>query len=643
MSTIRLTAAQALVRYLTAQVNEDGERFMAGVWAIFGHGNVAGLGEALYQAGDALPTWRGHNEQGMAHAAVAYAKASNRRRAMAVTSSIGPGATNMVTAAAVAHVNRLPVLFLPGDVFANRLPDPVLQQVEDFQDGTVSANDCFRPVSRYFDRIVRPEQLLTALPRAMATLVDPAGCGPVTLALCQDVQAEACDYPEAFFQARTWTMRRQRPDKGELTRAAEALRAAQAPLIIAGGGVHYSDACDALADFAERHSLPVAETQAGKSALPWTHPCNVGAIGVTGAESANTLARTADLIVAVGTRLQDFTTGSWSLFQNPDMRLLTINVAAYDATKHDAVAVVGDARTALEELDAVLSGRVFAAPKEGMEPARSAASANPTPFVLSVAKRSRRTPEDRAADEAYAGLKAGWDQAADAATAATGGNGMPSDAQVIGAVQRTMADNGIVVCAAGGLPGEMHKLWRSPRRGDYHLEYGYSCMGYEIAGGLGVKMARPDADVVVVVGDGSYMMMNSELATSVMLGLKLTVVVLDNRGFGCIDRLQRATGGASFNNLLDTARHETPSAIDFAAHAASMGAIATHVAGIEGLEAALVEARSAERTSVIVIDTDPLASTQAGGHWWDVAVPEVSDRAEVAAARASYDAALRKR
>ena len=605
MSTIRLTAAQALVRYLTVQNNEDGERFVAGVWAIFGHGNVAGLGEALYQAGDTLPTWRGHNEQGMAHAAIAFAKAANRKRSMAVTSSIGPGATNMVTAAALAHVNRLPVLFLPGDVFANRLPDPVLQQVEDFADGTVSANDCFRPVSRYFDRITRPEQLLTALPRAMATLVDPAGCGPVTLAFCQDVQAEAYDYPETFFESRTWAMRRQRPDAAELARAVEVLSGAKAPLLIAGGGVHYSDACDTLGAFAQRHGIPVAETQAGKSALGWTHPCSVGAIGVTGAESANAIARTADLILAVGTRLQDFTTGSWSLFQNPDARLLTINAAAFDATKHGAVAVVGDARTTLEELDDLLGDHVFAPPGEG--------------------------------------LKADWDQAADAATASPADDALPTDAQVIGAVQRNMSDNGVVVCAAGGLPGELHKLWRSPRRGDYHLEYGYSCMGYEIAGGLGVKMARPDADVVVVVGDGSYMMMNSELATSVMLGLKLTVLVLDNRGFGCINRLQLATGGASFNNLLDTARHETPSAVDFAAHAASMGAVTKHVDGIASLEAALVEARSAERTFVIVIDTDALAGTQAGGHWWDVAVPEVSDRAEVAAARESYVAALKKR
>lgn len=605
MSTVRLTAAQALVRYLGAQANEDGERLVAGVWAIFGHGNVAGLGEALYHAGDALPTWRGHNEQGMAHAAIAYAKARNRKRVMAVTSSIGPGATNMVTAAALAHVNRLPVLLLPGDVFANRVPDPVLQQVEDFRDGTVSANDCFRPVSRYFDRITRPEQLLTALPRALATLVDPAECGPATLALCQDVQAEAWDYPEAFFRPRTWAMRRQRPDPRELGRAVEVLRAARAPLLIAGGGVHYSGACDALAAFAERRGIPVAETQAGKSALPWTHPCNVGAVGVTGAESANALAREADLIVAVGARLQDFTTGSWSLFRNPAVRLLTVNAAAFDAGKHDAVAVVGDARTTLEELDAALGDRVFALP-------------------------NRASKEE-------------WDRAADAATRAMDHGALPSDAQVIGAVQRTMADNGVIVCAAGGLPGELHKLWRSPRRGDYHLEYGYSCMGYEIAGGLGVKMARPEADVVVVVGDGSYMMMNSELATSVMLGLKLTVVVLDNRGFGCIDRLQRATGGASFHNLLDTARRRQPSAIDFVAHAASMGAAATRVESIAGLEAAMVEARSNQRSTVIVIDTDPTAATEAGGHWWDVAVPEVSQRAEVAAAREAYDEARRKR
>ena len=439
----------------------------------------------------------------------------------------------------------------------------------------------------------------------MATLVDPADCGPVNLALCQDVQTEAYDYPDTFFEARTWTMRRERPDARELERAAEALRAAESPLIIAGGGVLYSEACDALSAFAERHGIPVAETQAGKSALPWSHPCSVGAIGVTGTEAANAIARTADLILAIGTRLQDFTTGSWSLFQNPDARLVAINAAAFDATKHEAIAVVSDARTTLDELDAALGERTFTPPSQA--------------------------------------LKTDWNRAANAATGAPGNNVLPSDTQVIGAVQRTIRDNGMIVCAAGGLPGELYKLWRSPRQGDCHLEYGYSCMGYEIAGGLGVKMARSEAEVAVIVGDGSYMMMNSELATSVMLGLKLTVVVLDNRGFGCIDRLQRATGGASFNNLLDTARHEAPSAIDFAAHAASMGAVAIHVDGIEGLEAAISEARSADRTTVIVIDTDLAVSTEAGGHWWDVAVPEVSERAEVVTAREAYEATLTRR
>lgn len=605
MTTIRLTAAQAMVRYLAAQKNGDGERLIPGCWAIFGHGNVAGLGEALQQAGDAFPTWRGHNEQGMAHAAIAFAKARNRRQAMAVTTSIGPGATNMVTAAALAHVNRLPVLFVPGDVFANRAPDPVLQQVEDFEDGTVSANDCFRPVSRYFDRIQRPEQLLTALPRAMRVFTDPADCGPVTLAFCQDVQAEAFDWPETFFEERVWRLRRPRADVTELLEAAQAIKAAKTPLIIAGGGVHYSGACEALRGFAERHGIPVAETQAGKSALAFDHPLNFGAIGVTGAASANDIAERADLVIAVGTRLQDFTTGSWALFKNPACRLLCLNVAAYDAAKHDALPLVADARSGLEDLGAALG--------------------------------------DYSAPAPDAALKDSWMAAVSAVTAAPRGNDLPSDAQVIGAVQRGLDDTAVVLGAAGGLPGELHKLWKAARPGGYHMEYGYSCMGYEIAGGLGVKMACPDREVVVMVGDGSYMMMNSELATSVMLGLKIIVVLLDNRGFGCINRLQVATGGESFNNLLDTARHVTPSDIDFAAHAASMGAIAEKVDGIASLEGALVRARASTRSHVIVIDTDPLASTEAGGHWWDVAVPEVSGQARVRDARGHYETILKQR
>ena len=607
--TLRLTMAQALVRYLAAQQTEcEGrvEPLFAGVWAIFGHGNVAGIGEALWGARDRLPTYRAHNEQAMAHAAIAFAKASRRRRMMACTTSIGPGATNMVTAAAVAHVNRLPMLLLPGDVFASRRPDPVLQQVEDFSDGTVSANDCFRPVSRYFDRITRPEQILTALPRALAVLTDPAECGPATLALCQDVQAEAFDYPERFFAERVWRLQRMRPDERELVEAAALVGQAKKPLIVAGGGVHYAEATETLKRFAEAHDIPVAETQAGKSALPHEHRLNMGAIGVTGTSAANALAAEADVVLAVGTRLQDFTTGSWALFRNPDTTIIGLNVQSFDAEKHGALPLVCDAKVGLERLSAALGGR-----------------------------RAPPAWAERATAE-----KARWRELAAAATAATNA-ALPSDAQVIGAVQRAGEPSDIVVCAAGGLPGELHKLWQASEPGGYHLEYGYSCMGYEIAGGLGVKMARPEREVIVMVGDGSYLMMNSELATSVMLGKKLTIVVLDNRGFGCIDRLQRATGSESFNNLFEHARHETLPQIDFVAHAASLGAIAEKAASVSELEAALARARRAARTSVIVIDTDPLAATAAGGHWWDVAVPEVSERAEVRSARAAYESALK--
>jgi 3D-(3,5/4)-trihydroxycyclohexane-1,2-dione acylhydrolase (decyclizing) len=603
VSTVRLTAAQAAVRYLAAQdVELDGATvpFFAGVWAIFGHGNVAGLGEALHGARDSLPTFRAHNEQAMAHAAIAYAKQMRRTRAMVCTTSIGPGATNMVTAAALAHVNRLPVLLLPGDVYAGRGPDPVLQQVEDFADGTVSANDCFKPVSRYFDRVTRPEQLLAALPRAMAVLTDPASCGPVTLAFCQDVQAEAWDWPEAFFQRRLWTTRRSPADPREIEALATRLRAARAPLIVAGGGVLYARAEAALAAFAARTGVPVAETQGGKGALAWDHPRALGAIGVTGASAANAAAAAADLVVGLGTRLQDFTTGSRALFANPDRRLVQVNVAAFDAHKHGAEPVVGDAGAVLEALSQALGD--WRAPQVWTDGAR--------------------------ADVAT------WTAAADAAMAASDAE-LPSDAQVIGAVWRAVDEDAVVVCAAGGLPGELHKLWRVRRPGGYHVEYGYSCMGYEIAGGLGVKLAEPDREVVVMVGDGSYLMLNSEIATSVAMGAKLIVTVLDNRGFGCINRLQQETGGAPFNNLLDA----SAPAIDFAAHAASLGARSEKATGLAALEAALVRARAADRTYVIVIDTDPVISTEAGGAWWDVAVPEVSERAQVRTARADYEAA----
>ncbi|UWQ21541.1 3D-(3,5/4)-trihydroxycyclohexane-1,2-dione acylhydrolase (decyclizing) [Jannaschia sp. W003] len=595
MDTIRLTAAQALVRWLAAQRAEDGGRFIEGVWAIFGHGNVAGLGEALQAAGDALPTWRGQNEQTMAHAAIAYAKASRRRRAMAVTSSIGPGATNMVTAAALAHVNRLPVLFLPGDVFAGRGPDPVLQQVEDFADGTVSANDCFRPVSRYYDRITRPEQLLTALPRAMAAMTDPATCGPATLALCQDVQAEAYDWPEAFFEPRTWRVRRPRPDAAELEAAAEALRGAKAPVIVAGGGAIYGEAEAALADFAARHAIPVVETQAGKAALAWDHLMNLGPVGVTGGDAANRTAAEADVVLAVGTRLQDFTTGSWSLFGGA--RIIGLNVAAYDAAKHGALPLVADAREGLAALSDALGEH-----------------------------RAGGVDEDR---------RTVWADAVDAVTAAPNAGGLPTDAQVMGAVQRQATPETVVMGAAGTMPGVLHTLWRAPA-GGYHMEYGFSCMGYEIAGAMGVKLARPEADVVCFCGDGSYMMANSELATAAMRRVPFTVVLTDNRGFGCINRLQTGTGGAEFNNLYASARVEAQPEIDFVAHAASMGAHAERAASIAELEAKVREARGRDVPSVIVIETDPYPGTGAGGTWWDVGVPEVSERPEVEAARDAW-------
>jgi 3D-(3,5/4)-trihydroxycyclohexane-1,2-dione acylhydrolase (decyclizing) len=607
LATLRLTAAEATVRFLAAQRSEIGGRtvpLFGGVWAIFGHGNVAGLGPALHAHRKTLPTFRAHNEQAMALAAIAYAKAHARRRMMACASSIGPGATNMVTAAAVAHVNRLPVLFLPGDIFASRRPDPVLQQVESFGDATVSANDCFRPVSRLFDRIMRAEQLLVALPAAMRVLTDPAECGPVTLAFPQDVQTEAMDWPQEFFRKRLWRIRAPRPDADELLAAAASLCAAKRPLIVAGGGVKYGGAEDVLADFATRYGVPVAETQAGKGSLPWDHPFNAGSIGVTGSTAANALVAQADVVLAIGTRLQDFTSGSRALF--PKVRLIGLNVAAFDAHKHAAVPLVADAVQGLAALGAALAG--WSAP----------------------------TPWQRKARDATAR----WHRAVDRITAAPkpNANTLPTDAQVLGAVNRAMPERGIVACAAGGLPGELHKLWRATDSASYHLEYGYSCMGYEIAGGLGAKLAAPDREVVVLVGDGSYLMMNSEIATSVAMDAKLTIVVLDNRGFGCIDRLQRGTGGEPFNNLLDDAAPF----VDFCAHAAALGAEARKVESIAALAGALPEAFAARRTQVLVIETDPRTGTAEGGAWWDVPVSAAPATPKQEAARRDYEANRRR-
>jgi 3D-(3,5/4)-trihydroxycyclohexane-1,2-dione acylhydrolase (decyclizing) len=609
--TVRLTAAQALVRYLAALRANTGladigtAPLFGGVFAIFGHGNVAGVGEALYLHRAELPTYRAHNEQAMAHAAIAYAKAHMRRRMMACTTSIGPGATNLVTAAALAHVDRLPVLFLPGDVFASRAPDPVLQQVEDFHDAGVSANDCLKPVSRYFDRIVRPEQLLTALPRAIGVLTDPALCGPVTLALPQDVQTMAHEYPKAFFTPKVIEFQALPPDEGELARAAAILRSAKRPLLIAGGGVLYGVASGALSAFADTHAVPVAETQAGKGALPWDHPLQQGAIGVTGSPAANALARDADVVLAVGTRLSDFTTGSHSLF--PQAKLVHLNINAFDALKWRGVELVADATQGLAALSRALGDWHSAAGWEAK--AKKGAEGWRNDVARITGKRDVK---------------------------------LPYEGEVIGAVQRSAKDSttrDVVVCAAGTLPADLHKLWRTSVPGGYHMEYGYSCMGYEIAGGLGVKMANPDREVVVIVGDGSYLMLNSEIATSVLLDQKLVVVVLDNHGYGCIHRLQQACGGAPFNNLFADAVQGGSGAprIDFAAHAAALGALSENVTTIPELEAALGRARGADRTYVVCIETDPNRTTEEGGWWWEVAVPEVSDRESVRKARAAYE------
>lgn len=605
--TIRLTTAQALVRYLAAQQALPGEALFGGVFAIFGHGNVAGMGEALYAHREVLPTYRAHNEQAMAHSAIAYAKANFRRRMMAVTTSIGPGATNLVTAAALAHVNRLPVLLLPGDIFVSRAPDPVLQQVEDFADGGLSANDALRPVSRYFDRIVHPAQLLNALPRAMRVLTDAALCGPVTLALPQDVQAMAYDYPASFFEPRVVPFHAPSPISDEIAQAADALRRAKKPFMVSGGGVLYGLATDALRTFAERHGIPVAETQAGKSALAWDHPLNLGGIGVTGSSSANELAHDADCVLAVGTRLQDFTTGSNTLFSRA--RLIGINANAFDALKQGALSVEADAGAALDALSHALGD--WRASAHWTTRAHELAGA----WRADVHRVTHAPQRD---------------------------NVLPREADVIGAVQRSSTQSAVhdlVVCAAGTLPADLQKLWKTSTPGGYHVEYGYSCMGYEIAGGLGAKLARPASEVIVIVGDGSYLMMNSELATSVMLGAKLIVVLLDNRGYGCINRLQQACGGAPFNNMIADCKQGPESApkIDFAMHARSLGATSEHVASIDELQTAMERARASKSTYFISIDTDAARPTDEGGWWWEVAVPEVSARDAVRSARANYD------
>ena len=604
METVRLTTAQAIVRWMLAQhIEIDGESMpvFAGVFGIFGHGNVVALAEALEPVQDRLPTWRGHNEQSMALAAVAYAKASNRRRIMVATSSVGPGSTNMVTAAAVAHANRLPVLLISGDTFAHRLVDPVLQQVENFDDPTITVSDTFKPVTRYWDRITRPEQILQSLPQALAVMLDPADCGPAYIGLPQDVAAEAYDYPAAFFADRTHHIRRPGPDQREVEAAAQALAAAERPLLIAGGGVHYSGAVDALRAFAETRGIPVVETVAGRATLLWDDPLYAGPIGVTGSTSANALANDADVVVAVGTRLQDFTTGSWSVFRDPDYRLISLNVARFDATKHRAISVVGDAQVSLARLGAALGS--YRAPASWL---------------------------DRAAE-----ARADWYRYLDALS--TPDTEVPTYAQVVRAVNDLSDPIDYQVAAAGGLPGELNTGWHSKSVHSFDCEYGYSCMGYEIAGAWGAKMAHPDRDVVAWVGDGSYLMMNSDIYSTVFTGHKVIFIVCDNGGFAVINRLQVNTGGAEFNNLLRTARHEQLLRVDFAKHAESMGAIAEKVTSIEDLKAAFGRAKAADRSYVIVIEVDEYSWTE-GGAWWEVGIPEVSDREQVRVARAQLEA-----
>ena len=606
METVRITTAQALVRFLIAQrtvlPGDDGDvALFPGVFAIFGHGNVTSLGHALQQAGDALPTWRGQNEQGMALAAVGYAKAKRRRQIMVASTSIGPGALNMVTAAGVAHANRLPVLLLAGDTFVSRIPDPVLQQVEHFGDPTITVNDAFKPVVRYWDRIVAPEQLLQSLPHAVDVLLDPANCGPAFIALPQDVQAEAFDFPARLFDPVIHTIARPRADRAQLDRAAALLRTAERPLLIAGGGVHYSAAQAELARFAERHGIPVVETMAGKACLLASHPLNAGPVGVTGCAAANALAAAADVVVAVGTRLQDFTTGSWTVFAE-DSAFIGVNTASFDAIKHRSVAVVGDALEVLAEL----------APRLGRYGAR--------------ADWTARSAREAASYHAYIDRIAAPIEGA-----------VPTYAQVIGAIDRVALPTDYALTAAGGFPGELNNGWRAKGLDSYDCEYGFSCMGYEISGAWGAKMAMPDREVIAFVGDGSYMMMNSDVYSSVLSGHKLIVIVCDNGGFAVINRLQVNQGGVPFNNQLQDSRHAELVRVDFAAHAASMGCISETVSTIVELSAAFERARVAERTTVIVLQTDPDVWTE-GGAFWEVGVPEVSDRPEVMAAKAAMQA-----
>jgi 3D-(3,5/4)-trihydroxycyclohexane-1,2-dione acylhydrolase (decyclizing) len=611
--TRRLTVGQALIAFLQQQhVTRDGQerQFFGGCFGIFGHGNVAGLGQALAQT----PSFRYvlvRNEQAMVHTAAAYAKQSNRMRAFACTTSIGPGATNMITGAAVATVNRLPVLLLPGDIFARRVVAPVLQQLEWETTQDISVNDCFKPVSRYWDRIQRPEQLITSLPEAMRVLTSPSDTGAVTLALPQDVQADAFDFPEELFAKRVWRIQRPRGDAEAIQDAAAAIRRSKKPVLIAGGGVLYSEASQELKSFVDRTGIPVGETQAGKGSLPYDHPSAVGAIGVSGTPGANILAREADLVIGVGTRYTDFTTESKTLFQNPEVRFVNINVASFDAYKHAAIPVVADARVAIEQLSAALGD-----------------------FAV--------TPEYRARVARY---QTDWDREVERIYSQRIGPPI-SQAEVIGLVNTTSQPKDVVVCAAGSLPGDLHKLWRTRDPKGYHLEYGYSCMGYEIAGGLGVKLAAPDREVYVLVGDGSYLMMAQELVTAVQEGINIIVVLLDNHGHASINALSHATGVAGFATLYRKRRNEQLTGdvlpVDLAANAASLGVHTERVKSFDELTRALQQARGRQGPSVVVVETALEARVGSYESWWDVPVAEVAETESAQTAYPSYAAGRAK-
>jgi 3D-(3,5/4)-trihydroxycyclohexane-1,2-dione acylhydrolase (decyclizing) len=594
-ATVRLTMAQALVRYLCNQFTVvDGERvpLFPGVFAIFGHGNVTCLSEALEAVKDVLPTWRGQNEQSMALAAIGFAKAKRRRQVMVAATSIGPGALNMVTAAGVAHSNRLPVLMLSGDTFVNRRPDPVMQQVEHFGDPTINVNDAFKAVTRYWDRIVHPEQIISSLPQAVAVLLDPADCGPAFIALPQDVQEIAWDYPEGFFERTVHTVPRPRPDRSRLAEATRILKGAKRPLIISGGGVRYSGAEKVLGDFAERHGIPLTETIAGKGAVTHDHPAHVGPIGIVGSTSANALAAEADVIIAVGTRLMDFTTGSWSAF-SANAKFVSVNAARWDATKHRALAVVGDALETVSELGVALGD--WQADRDWTDKGK-----------VEFAK---------------------WNTLLDGFQKPTN-HPVPTYAQVVGVVNAKAGERDLLITAAGGLPGEVMKNWRVKEPNTFDCEFGFSCMGYEISAGWGAAMADASRTPIVMIGDGTYMMMNSDIYSSVLAGHKMILVVCDNGGYAVINRLQNAKGGASFNNLIKDCRVKEPFSVDFAKHAEAMGALTRRVESLADLGQAIDWAKTTDRTTVITIVSDAFTWTP-GDAWWDVGVPQVSDREEV--------------